>query len=86
MTTGIGSTCAKNICIGSTCTIGTWIECTSVGVVCIGCICTRGAYVRGIEPRTLIVLGVTLAGLGINDCSLQLFVELIFALIDGVSY
>ncbi len=82
MAAGIGSTYARDTCINSTCAMGTWIGYTGVASACTGGICAKSASVGGVEPRALVGLGVTLVGLGLNNCCLQLFMGLIFALIE----
>ncbi len=67
VTASIKSTYAKNTCISSTCTIDTRIRYAGVGGTCTGGICTRSALVKGVKPRVLVGLGVTLADLKVND-------------------
>ena len=81
----IGNICAKDTCIGNTCAVGTLIGYAKVGGTCTGGICAKSAFVGVVEPRALARLWVTLAGSGVNDCCLRLFIGLIFALMDGVS-
>ena len=85
MAAGIGTIYAKDTCISSTCAVGIWIGCASVGSACTGCICTRDAFARDMKPRALAELGVTLAGQGINDCCYWLFMGLVFTSMHSVS-
>lgn len=86
MGTGIKSTFARDAYISSTCTVSTWIRYAGIRSVYTGGICIRSAFIKGVEPRVLAGLRITLAGLGINNCCFGLFMELIFALIERVCY
>ena len=85
MAANIRSNYTRNTCIGNTYAISTRIACASVGDACTRGICARSTFVWSVEPRVLAGWGITLVGSGINDCYLQLFIGLIFVLMDGTS-
>lgn len=66
--------------------MGTWIRYSGVRGARTRCIYARGSFVGGVKPRALAGSGVTLAGPEVNHCYLRLFMGLIFASMDGVSY
>ena len=78
--------CAKNTYISNTCIIGTYIRYASFKDIFTKCIYTRSIFHGGVKPKALVRSGVTLAGLGINDYCLQLFIRFIFVSIEGVNY
>lgn len=85
------STCTKDNYIDSS--MGTWIGYTGIEGDYIAGIYTRGTFVKGIEPKvlagsriTLGSLGVIFTDAGINDYYFWLFIELVFAPINSVSY
>ena len=89
MAASIGSICAKDTCIGSTCAMGIWIGCAGVGGTCTGYICARGIFAGNVEPRELARSGVILigTGAGINDCCCLLsLIGLKFSLTKGLIY
>ncbi len=70
MAASIETTYVRDTCIGSTCTVGTWIGYTSIGGTYTKSICTRSAFIGGVESRTLARFRVTLVDPGINNCYL----------------
>lgn len=78
MVAGIGGACIRDAYIDSICAVGTWIRFADA---CISVICVKNTFVRNVKPgnrqRVLLISGVILAGLGVNDCCLILFINLI---------
>lgn len=86
MTANIRSIYTKNIYIGSIYIINIWIRYIDIRNTYIRDINTKSAFDANIELKILIRLKVTLISLKINNCYFWLFIELIFALIDSMSY
>lgn len=83
--TGIKSIYTRDICINNTCTLNTWMRCANIEKACTKNICTINIFIRDVEPRILIELVITLIFLRRNNYCLQLFIRLIFALIEEMS-
>lgn len=82
----IRSICAKDTCIGNTCTMSIWIRCAGVGGACIRGICAKRVYVGSVELKVLARSGVILVGPGVNNSYFLLSIGLIFALTKEVYY
>lgn len=70
VTTTIESTCIRDTYIGSTCIVGTCIGCFGIESTYTKGICAKGTSVKGVEPRILARLGVTLTDPRVNYCCL----------------
>ena len=76
--------CVRDTCIGSTCTVDTWIRCADIGGAYTECIYARSIFAGSVEPRVLARSGVILVGPGINDNCFLSFMGLIFVLLEVV--
>lgn len=87
MAVSIESTCARNTYIGSTFATSAWIKYANI----------KGAYTRGIYVRNVSIGGIKPQALAswtiplvtypkVNNNGFWLFIGLIFAIIDGMSY
>ena len=86
MAFGIRITYTRNTCIGSTYTMDIRIGYIDTRNAYTGNICAKVTFVKSIELRVLAKLGVILANSKINNYWLWLLIELIFILINYMSY
>ena len=63
----IENTCVRDICISNTYTMGTWIGYADIESACTGGIYITNVFVRSVEPRILVGLGVILIRLRVNN-------------------
>ena len=64
----MGSIYAKDICIGNTYAMDIGIRYFDIGDACSKVIYIKSASVKGVEPKVLAELEVTLVGSGVNNC------------------
>lgn len=86
MTANIESTFARDTYIDNIYAVNTWIKCADMRGVYTKYIYTRESLVENIILRILEKLRIIFADSMINDYCLQLFIDLVFALINSVKY